>query len=212
MLKKSHVLLFIGAWLIVLPAASCYAANVKPGDRDYPQSNPHPAKLLLIHGTIDASIDIDFRIHWSAQNPDCRYAVSRIAGVYSPYGAFNALPVTRDGSNFAVQVPIDGVIPGRCRWSFGGVTFGGRSGFRSGLIATNSYPLKPGQSANGTIHFRCRWEPVGGGHAPMPADEKTLDCRDSQRTNANNSTGGGTLWWHPEASDLEVNFTEAGQP
>jgi hypothetical protein len=32
------------------------------------------------------------------------------------------------------------------------------------------------------------------------------------RANPINSAGGGTLWWHPEASDLEVNFTNAGPP
>jgi hypothetical protein len=209
MSNRSH--LSIGVWLLALAAVDCNAANVQPGDRDHPQTNLHPTKLLMIHGTIDASLDIDFRINWSAQNPGCRYAVSRIAGVYSPYGAFNALPVTRSGSSFTVQVPIDGVLPGRCRWSFGGVTFGGGSGFRSALIATNSYPLNPGQSPNGTIHFACQWKTVGDGHSPTPAGERTLDCRDSQNANPTCAVVGGILWWHPEASDLKVDFTDAGQ-
>lgn len=43
----------------------------------------------------------------------------------------------------------------------------------------------------------------------MPAGELTLDCRDSQTANPSYAAVGGILWWHPEAGDLEVDFTDA---
>ena len=67
--------------------APANSANVRPGDRDYPQRNPSPEQRLLVHGTIDASLDINFRIDWVADNPKCHYATSRLAGVYAWYTA-----------------------------------------------------------------------------------------------------------------------------
>lgn len=180
----------------------CYGGNVKPQDKDYPQENPTPAKFLSLHGTIDPSLDIDFRVQWYAENPKCQYAVSHVAGVYNRYTAWSPLVISRQGAQFSARVPVDGVLPGRCQWRFGGVTFGGRTGYRTGLIATNSYPLKPGQSPNGVAELHCKWISVNRPGFTNP----NLNCRWPKKEDPNASVLGGTLWWHPQANDLEVHI------
>jgi hypothetical protein len=180
----------------------CYGANVKPGDRDYPQENPNPTKFLSLHGTIDTSLDIDFRIEWHAENPQCQYATSRIEGAYTWYTAWSPLAADRQGAQLSARVPIDGVLAGRCQWRFGGVTFGRHTGYRTGLIATNSYPLKPGQSPNGIVELHCKWVSINRPGFTNP----NLDCRWPKNEDHNASVRGGILWWHPEASELEVHI------
>jgi hypothetical protein len=180
--------------------AACH--NVNLGDNDYPLQNPAPTKLLLIHGTIDASLDIKFRIRWRAENPHCRYAASWIEGAFAPYTAWSTLAIARQGDKFSARVPIDGVLPGRCQWGFAGVKFGGPTGFATELVATNSYPLRPGQSANGVAALRCKWKTEPG----SVEGERGIRCTWPDDEDRNASVSGGVLWWHPDASDLEVHF------
>jgi hypothetical protein len=182
--------------------AACNGGNVKPGQADYPVPNPAPKSFLFLHGTIDTPLDIDFRIQWHAEAPRCRYATSRIEGAYTWYTAWSPLTVARQGTSFSARVPIDGMLPGGCQWRFGGVTFGGKTGYRTALIATNSQPLNPGQSANGVVELRCRWDHAQG----HDGDDRSLSCRWPKTEDRNASVVGGVLWWHPEASDLEVHF------
>jgi hypothetical protein len=196
----------LGAWaagiLGLCSIMSCRGENVKPGDRDYPQENPNPTKFLSIHGTIDTLLDLDFRIEWHSENAQCQYAISRIAGAYTWYTAWSPLIAARQGTQFTARVPIDGVLPGRCQWRFAGVTFGGHTGYRSGLIATNSYPLKPGQSPNGIAELHCKWVSINQPGFINP----NLDCRWPKNEDPNASVSGGKLWWHPGASELELHI------
>lgn len=180
----------------------CHGENVSRGDRDYPRENPNPAQFLSLHGTIDSSLDIDFRIEWYAANPECRYATSRLEGAYTSYTAWAPLVTSRQGDQFSARVPIDGVLPGRCQWRFGGVTFSGHTGYRTALIATNSYPLKTGQSPNGIVELHCKWVSIDRPGFTNPS----LDCRWPKDEDPHASVLGGILWWHPEASELEVHI------
>jgi hypothetical protein len=191
-----------GSILGLLVVGCCHAGNVKPGDRDYPQENPQPTKFLLLHGKIDATLDLNFRINWRATNPRCAYVVSWIAGAFPPYSAWNPLIVDRRDNSFSVQVPIDGVLPGRCEWRFDGVSFGGPSGFRTTLVAANSLPLRPGQSPNGVALLRCGWKTEPGN----VEGERGIRCWWPKEENPDASVSGGILWWHPEARDFEAHF------
>jgi hypothetical protein len=182
--------------------AGCNAGNVKAGHADYPEHNPVPKSFLFMHGTIDTALDVDFRIEWHAEAPGCRYATSRVEGAYAWYTAWSPLTIVRQGDGFSARVPIDGVLPGRCQWRFGGVTFGGKAGYRTALVATNSYPLKPGQSPNGVVELQCSWDHTHG----RDGDDRLLRCVWPKTEDPNASVLGGVLWWHPEASDLEVHF------
>ena len=189
--------------VMALVTSASFGANVAPGDRDYPQSNPHPTKFLLVHGTIDEALDVRFSVAWRANNPQCQYAVSRMAGAYNNYTASYALEIAREGTRFTSRIAIDGVLPGRCQWRFAGVNFGGRAGAMTTLIATNSYPLKAGQSPNGVVELRCASSSRNAPGFPGPS----LDCRWPPQEDPGASVRGGTLWWHPEASDLEVHIS-----
>jgi hypothetical protein len=158
---------------ILFAVLTCNGANVQPGDKDYPRQNLNPTKFLQLHGTIDSALDVDFRIEWHAANPKCQYATSRLEGAYTWYTAWSPLVVTRQGAEFSARVPIDGVLSERCQWRFGGITFGGQTGNRTGLIATNSYPLKPGQSPNGIAELHCKWVSINQPGFTNP----NLDCR-----------------------------------
>ena len=186
---------------LCLTFAGC-GGNVAPGGPDYPESNPNPTKFLLVHGTIDKALDLKFSIEWQSQNPTCRYAVSRLEGAYASYSAGGPLAVERRGTDFSVRIPIDGVLPGLCQWAFGGVSFAGPTGWWTPLIVTNSYPLEAGQSPNGVAELHCRSVASKG----EPPDDKTLSCRWPATEDRAASVRGGVLWWHPEASELEVHF------
>jgi hypothetical protein len=150
------LLVFLVLGLSISPG--CSGGNVAPGDRDYPADNPAPKNYLWLHGTIDPSLDINFRIQWLADNPGCRYTASWIEHVFVPYYASSPLPIDdRHGNSFSTRVPIDGVLSGRCEWRFAGVSFAGPIGFRTSLIVTNSPPLRPGQSADGVLVLSCKW-------------------------------------------------------
>jgi hypothetical protein len=185
--------------------ASCSivaCSNVTPGDWNYPQQNPHPSKFLSVHGTMDPSLDIDFRMQWRAENPRCWWAASWIEGAFPRYTAWTELAIPRQGDKFSTRIPIDGVLPGRCQWSFAGVRFAGGKGFSQQLIATNSYPLRPGQSPNGVAVLRCKWATEPGN----VEGEHGIECRWPKEEDRSASVRGGVLWWHPEAEDLEVHF------
>jgi hypothetical protein len=157
MTRRVSLIARIAGVLTPCPIMVCCGGNDQPGDTDYPQENPSPTKFLSIRGTINTSLDIDFRISWYAKNLKYQDAISRIAGAYSPYGAWSALVTARQGAQFSARVPIDGVLPDRCQWRFGGVTYGAHTGYRTALNATNSYPLKSGRSPNGTAEPDCKW-------------------------------------------------------
>jgi hypothetical protein len=194
----SLLCLFLGLCAIT----RCYAGNVAPGDENYPRSNPSPSKFLTLHGTIDPALDLSFRVDWRASDPHCQFAASWIEGAFVPYSAWSALTFSHLGGIFSVRIPIDGVLPGRCQWRFAGVRFGGSVGFKTELIATNSYPLQPGQSPNGIAVLRCKWN-----SEPHSVDgDRAVRCSWPKDEDPNASVLGGVLWWHPEANDLEVHF------
>lgn len=186
----------------LLCAAACYGANVQPGDRDYPQKNPTPTQFLFLHGTIDSSLDINFRIEWVSDIQRCRYATSIIQGAYTWYSASFPIDVARENTKFSARIPIDGVLPGRCQWRFSGVTFGGNTGWRTALIATNSYPLRPSQSPNGIAELFCKW----GSDRNPGGSNQNLSCRWPKEENHDAAVLGGILWWHPQATELEVRI------
>jgi hypothetical protein len=190
---------------LVLWASVSTAANVKPGDRDYPQQNPNPTKFLFLHGTIDPSLDLNFQVAWHSDLSKCHYATSIIEGAYAWYSASTLLEIKKDGTNFSARIPIDGVLPGRCQWSFGGVDFGANTGYRTGLVATNSYPLKPGQSPNGIAELHCKLVSINRAGWP-PGINPNMECRWPASEDVKASVLGGQLWWHPEATDFEVHF------
>jgi hypothetical protein len=199
---KDRALLPTATLSVILMLAACDNANVKPGDKNYPVKNSSPQHFMSLHGTMDPSLEVGFRIHWTAHNPDCRYATSLVEGAYANFTASDALNVTHEGTSFFAFIATDGVLPGRCDWKFSGISYSWKSGYRTFLIQTNSYPLKPGQSPNGIVQLYCKLQPTGS----LQMHELTLVCRWPSTEDRQSSVSGGTLWWHPETKDVEVHF------
>lgn len=176
--------------------------NVQAGDADYPTKNSSPRKFILIHGTIDESLDLVFNVGWHASNKACQYYLSRTEGALSPFGASSPLTLERDGSNFTIKLAVDGVDPGRCGWTFGGVGMGPKKGFGQSLIQTNTNRASLGPSPNGTINLRCEIT-----MRTSPTAEQ-LVCSRPKSEDRSESVRGGILWWRPETSDLEVHIAK----
>lgn len=82
------------------------------------------------------------------------------------------------------------------------MTLGGKSGWRTAQIATNSLPLRLGPSPHGVAELFCRRVPDTN-----PAGSKqNLSCRWPRKENRNASVLMGVLWWHPQATDFEVHI------
>jgi hypothetical protein len=198
---KRHLFALMAA---LCALTSCDGSNVKSGDKDYPKLNPGPIRFMSLHGTIDPSLKVKFHIQWIADNPNCRYALSWIEGAFGQYNVSEDFPIELNGSSFSTRIPIDGVLPGPCQWRFMGLSYSGDTGSNSSLVQTNSYPLRPGQSPNGIIHLHCSMRKF------IPAEkENSLICYDPSDSRETGALR-GVLWWHPEATDLEVHFDADG--
>lgn len=201
--------LFLG--LLVLTVSHCPSpSNVKSGDFNYPVLNPNPEHFLTIHGTIDASLYPTFYVGWYASDHAvrCIYSTSWLEGASAPYSVKIPLPFPMNGDDFSVKFATDGVLAGRCHWKFSGVfmTTDGK-GWPVPLVQTNSYQLKPGQSPNGVIKRACARVKLDGRHGGF-ADAPSLDCNWIEPEDPNASVLGGLLWWHPEATNLEVHISK----
>jgi hypothetical protein len=184
---------------ILLALASCSDSNVRPGDRDYPKKNPEPTQFLSLHGTVDGSLGIKFRVSWMAENPDCRYKISYIEGVDAQYAVAEDIDFNPENSKYSLLVPTDGMLPGRCSWRFAGISMTMADGFGTSLVRTNSYPLKAGQSPNGIVRLHCE-------RMMRTLNPKVLElvCSPDGPEDPNQSVLGGVLWWHPETTEVEV--------
>jgi hypothetical protein len=198
--NKRSKIKWLGVAALILLTACGPSTNVQPGDRDYPGKNPDPKKFMLLHGTIDNSLDLKFTVTWHAANDGCRYYTSRIEGATNNYFASEPLSLERNGDNFSAKVYIDGVLPGRCGWVFGGIGMSGQSGFGKSLVQTNTDPATLGRSPNGVINLRC--QPAMRTGPPLVPE---LHCAWVEPEDRNASVRGGVLWWRPQTTDVEVH-------
>lgn len=177
--------------------------DVRRGEPDYPQPDTTNAHILLIHGTADPSIDLRFIEHWFSRNRRCTWAPGlNEGGVIFNFSATTELPVSREGDAFTVRVPIDGVLPGRCEWTFGGVGYAtSPSASYQSLVVLDEQSFRLDRSPNGTIDLVCDRRNSGSIHQGQP-----LDCRPSKPGIRVGSAIDGVLLWHPESTDLEVHF------
>jgi hypothetical protein len=145
-------LAFVLLTISVATASAFSLADYRPGGKQYPRSNPSPAKRFIIHGTIDSALQIEFDAIYGVTNKACMYSnlSSYIegAGTQAPSASI-PLDMQRDGTHFEISVSIDGVLPGHCGWVFQGVI--GRTKeediFNGGIMATGGWIVSSGWSA-----------------------------------------------------------------
>lgn len=173
----------------------CQQSNVQVGDQDYPKVNPTPSHLFKFRGTIDPKLHIQFRTLWYASISDCYYMTSNIEGASNHYGASLPLNYTLSDSHFEISIATDGVLPGRCGWTFSGISAikadpqnHALAAAGTYVIVTNSPPLALGKSPNGKNNFDCRPKQGAAYVGCIPKSYKD------------------SLWWYPETSEMEANF------
>jgi hypothetical protein len=199
-----HGLVLIISWSISLAAT---AREIPRSDSDFPKINGTPQHIFLLHGHMDASVNVHFQEIFVATNPKCSDFTKETiwVGTREPYGATLPLDLRTDGLRYEAYVAVDAVLPGRCRWEFRGISAKGADSqgyelaFLNGanLTPVNSPPLAPGKSPNGVLDESCRVSAIHNGISPPVV----LECRAVNmpyRTSA--------AWWYPSTNDLEVNF------
>lgn len=103
--------------LIALAFILSGAQMVNPGDRNYPQVNRQPQRVLELRATIPSTLDIRFSVLYTATNSACTFLASSLSD-HQPQVASVPVELHRDGKRATGQVPLDGVLPGRCGWEF----------------------------------------------------------------------------------------------
>jgi hypothetical protein len=204
MKRRADGLVLIISWSISLAAA---AREIPRGDPDFPKINPVPRHVILLHGHMDASIDVHFQETFVATNPKCSDFTKETiwVGTREPYGAILPLDLQTDGLRYKARVFVDAVLPGRCGWEFRGISAKGADkqgyelAFLNGpnLTPINSPALVPGRSPNGILDESCSVMAMHNGTSPPVV----LECRAVNmpyRTSA--------MWWYPSTDDVEVNF------
>src|SRR5579871_2442382 len=93
---------------MLFAVAACNSRNVVHGDRDYPDRNVAPARFLVLHGTMDPSLDVRFQSSWQVDNHRCGFISNWNAGAYETYTYSMPITIVRDGEKFSARLPIDG--------------------------------------------------------------------------------------------------------
>ena len=168
LMVTAAVIVLIMLGVVTSPAVFFQIGNVKEGDWDYPQLIPNPSSFLRIRGTVDSSLDLKFLVHWTAQNRSCHYNDSFLDRILEGPGPWYSvawpLRVEREGEEISINVVRDQVWPGRCMWTFGGVSIAGGPS----LVQTN------GSSRSVPSHIvALRCEPTT---RQLPSGEPVIDC------------------------------------
>jgi len=179
------VLIVIG--IVTSPAIFIQIGNIKEGDWDYPQVYPRPNHFMRIGGVVDSSLDLKFLVHWTSTNSSCRYYLSFVDRIFdgssAPYTVTWPLRMERDGEEIGSSIALDGVLPGRCGWEFGGLSLAGGPY----LVQTNSgrdtVPSK-------IVNVRCKPAPW-----KSPSGEPAFDCRVGRT---------GPVFWRGAASNIDI--------
>jgi hypothetical protein len=116
-----------GAMAVVL--VGCQVSNVGPGDRDYPEENPHPGRFVELRATVPSTLRVRFDALYITLRPSgsggCQYTPARLwlAGTAIPFTT--SVPITLHGEaqHETATVTIDRFLPGRCDWHFWGISY-----------------------------------------------------------------------------------------
>ena len=156
---------YLGLGLVCLCAllSGFFSANdYKIGGKEYPSVNPVPNHVFLVRGTLASALPVEFDAIYGVTKRSCMYkpwgSALEGAGVQAPDASF-PLELKRDGDLFSVAVAMDGVLPGKCGWSFRGVIARATSEniFHGGLMASGQWVVSNG------------WSPHPAQPSPNPA-------------------------------------------
>jgi hypothetical protein len=106
------------------------SSEIHPGDPDYPVTNPHPSHAITIEASIPPALSVSISAIYSASpsaggTMGSGTACERTVGlaVTAPFFIREPVRLVKQNQFFTAAVPIDGFLPGRCKWRFGGLTY-----------------------------------------------------------------------------------------
>lgn len=109
-------------------------SEIQPGQRDYPVTNPHPTHVLTIDATIPPTLSVSITAIYLASptaggTMESGTACQRTVGlaVTAPFSLTEPVRLLQGNGTYTASVPVDGLLPGRCDWSFGGLNYSVRS-------------------------------------------------------------------------------------
>jgi hypothetical protein len=106
------------------------SSEIHPGAPDYPVTNPHPSHVLTIEASIPPALSVSISAIYSASptaggtmgsGTTCQRTVG--LAVTAPFFIREPVRLVEQNQIFTAAVPIDGLLPGRCKWRFGGLTY-----------------------------------------------------------------------------------------
>lgn len=112
------------------PSSPSDPSEIQPGERDYPVTNPHPTHVLTIDVTIPPTLLMSMTaIYMASQTAggtmESGTACQRTVGlaVTAPFSLAEPIRLLQRNGTYTASVPIDGLLPGRCDWSFSHLTY-----------------------------------------------------------------------------------------
>jgi hypothetical protein len=156
--------------------AGCMAARVvgplSPSDPSYPAEKPSPSRVIQVHGTVSATLDLSLTADYIATpRIGCTATSSLIAGSIEgatwPMSVRAPITLVRRGDEYTAQVAVDRFLPGQCGWHFYGVSAQVSKGAQS--TARNTIASIPDGRTPESWHanseptpavWRCRFRPA----------------------------------------------------
>ncbi|WP_158753376.1 hypothetical protein [Dyella sp. S184] len=199
--------------LLLSQLSACSSPHLKrePGNSDYPVLDSFAAHYLVLSGMIAPAINISMSVRWVAKTSACAANINWVEGVDAPFYADMPINLVRSGKRYTARVPLDGVVPGRCGWSFGTVIVSGvdnqgrkvelaeNSEDENSLIAVTRQPLTK-KDVGAVRNLIC--VPQTGSIDPVRAS--TLRCGEKLDTRGEPFLS--KLWVNPSTQHAEVNF------
>lgn len=167
-------------WIVpILALSACTSARIgetlSPDDPDFPRVNPAAVRTVEIRGRVAPTLQLRLFANYVATNSEgCSWTPTLITGAFEGasflIGHSEPLAIVRDGERFSARFTVDRFEPGRCGWTFGGVSAAVSKGvLRSvqGLVVRNASE-RPGSgkdtwysNARDTpVVWRCRFSPL----------------------------------------------------
>jgi hypothetical protein len=232
-IRAALLLAFIPIWHVQADQAGelwplAKTKNVKSGDPDYPQINPHPTRVLQLRGALPKALGIEFMLQFEA-SPDaggtiqsgnyCGY-VER-APVFPLFHLAEPLHMVRKDSTYNASIPIDKYLPGRCNWHLSSIAYrivNGGANFSGDEFAAvydpkvikvpeqelyrgevNIWCTKKPFRADSGQHERCTTFPILKEFVPIQSEALTL-------IPAEERAGRHLTWVFPDTQWIVMNF------
>jgi len=106
----------VSALLLLGSLSSCESQDLSPTKSQAPVPNPHPTKVVRVHGTIDPSLSLEISTQYMSSAPRCSRTINWLEGVSDPISVWSESVVQRSDDQYEASVIIDRYQEGSCGW------------------------------------------------------------------------------------------------